>query len=246
MRDCNAVALLLEDYNRSFSEPRFATDASALAAYISQLDAKYLADNLKVNAEIAEQNYQRYSHFGTGENSLWPSLFSYHGIVFKNIDPESFSYQDMMYAQDHLLITSFLYGLLRPLDLIEHYRLEGKFKINLDGSSTVFGYWKSRLTDCLIENVKARGGVLCNLASREMQDLFDWKRVCREVEVVTPEFFVEKDSKLKNIVVYTKTARGLMTRFIIQNRIEDSAELRAFSEKGYENVGSCRFILKAD
>lgn len=244
MRECFGFSHFLENYSRDFSEPQFSANALELAEYIAQLDVALLADNLKVNDQIAQQNYMRYKQFATGENSLWAAIFSYHGIVFKNIDPENFSYDDMIYAQDHLLITSFLYGLLRPLDLIEHYRLEGKFKINIEGSRTIFGYWRTRLTEVLIEAVKARGGVLCNLASREMQDLFDWKRVCQEVEVVSPEFFVEKDSKLKQIVVYTKIARGLMTNFIIKNRIENPEDLRGFCDNGYRVVdNSYTYVL---
>lgn len=237
MRECNLFSTLLEDYSKDFSSPCFAENAALLAEHISKYDVESLADNLKVNRDIAQQNFMRYRGFGSGENSLLPSLFSYHGIVFKNIAPEEFSYDDMMYANEHLMMTSFLYGLLRPLDLIEHYRLEGKFKLNLGEYKNVFAYWKPRLTDFLIERVKQQGGVLMNLASGEMRDLFDWKRVCREVEVISPEFFVNKAGQTKSIVVYTKIARGLMTKFIIKNRITDATSLLDFSDNGYTFIG---------
>lgn len=247
MRECHGFSRTLEAYSDDFSEPRFGDCAAEIAARMAQFDVDFLADNLKVNRAIAAQNLERYDRFGGGEGSLWPAIFSYHGIVFKSIAPEDFSPSDMLYAQNHLLITSFLYGLLRPLDLIEHYRLEGKFPLNFDGHKTAFSYWKAHLTDVLIEAVRQNGGVLMNLASGEMKDLFDWKRVCREVEVLSPEFYEDKDGRLKNIVVYTKIARGLMTRYILKNRVEDAATLRDFSDGGYRfapdtDSGVYRFV----
>lgn len=236
MRECHALGHKISPYCAHFSEPRFGENAIALARHISQYDVDTLGEQLKVNPDIAQQNYIRYGQFGGGDNAQLPALFSYHGIVFKSIDPESFDHSDMLYAQSNLRITSFLYGLLRPLDLIEHYRLEGKFSLGLEGYKDLFSYWRGRLTDSLIEDVKASGGVLCNLASAEMKQLFDWKRLSKEVKIVTPEFYVEKGGKLKTVVIYTKIARGLMTRHIVRNRVNEVEELVDFSED-YRFIG---------
>ena len=102
------------------------------------------------------------------------------------------------------------------------------------GNQTLFSYWRSRLTDTFIEDIRSAGGILCNLASDEMKSLFDWKRVESEVRVVTPEFHVWKNGKLATIVVYTKMSRGEMTRFILKNKIGNPEELKGFSWEGFE------------
>ena len=144
------------------------------------------------------------------------------------------AHAEFEYAQEHLRLTSFCYGLLRPLDVIRSYRLEGDVVLPEPGNQTMFSYWKSRLTDVFIEDIKKAGGILCNLASDEMKSLFDWKRVEREVRVVTPEFQVWKNGKLASIVIYIKMSRGEMTRFILKNRIENPEGLKSFSWEGFE------------
>ena len=136
-------------------------------------------------------------------------------------------------AQNHIRITSFLYGLLRPLDGIKPYRLEGDVRLPEKGGLSMFNYWKPLLTDYFMEEIKSRGGVLINLASGEMKDLFDWKRVEEEVRVVTPDFQVWKGGQLKTVVIYAKMCRGEMVRYIIKNRIERPEDLRGFSWEGF-------------
>ena len=97
----------------------------------------------------------------------------------------------------------------------------------------MFDYWKPLLTDFFIGEIKRNGGVLVNLASGEMKDLFDWKRVCREVRVVTPEFYTWKNGKLVVVTVYAKMCRGEVTRFILRNRIECPDELKRFEWEGF-------------
>ena len=148
-------------------------------------------------------------------------------IIFSGFD-------EFEYAQEHLRLTSFCYGLLRPLDVIRSYRLEGDVVLPEPGNQTMFSYWQSRLTDVFIEDIKKAGGILCNLASDEIKSLFDWKRVEKEVHVITPEFQVWKNGKLASIVIYIKMSRGEMTRFILKNRIENPEDLKSFSWEGFE------------
>lgn len=247
MREDEASAPSVDELSAFFSEPRFHAEAMRLAAFMSSYSKEELSLLLNINDSIAEQNYERFKVFGTAESPLYPALFSYNGIVFKNISPDTLHYDTMSYTQNHLRICSFMYGLLRPLDIIECYRLEGKFNLDKLGYKDVFTFWKSHLTDTLIADTRAAGGVLCNLASSEMKKLFDWKRVCREVEVITPEFYVKKGDKLKNIVVYTKMARGMMTRFILNNQIDDISKLKTFKGLGYKykttENGTMKFII---
>lgn len=216
------------------SIPRFQEEAAEIALQMSQFSVEELERLLKVNAKIAVENYKRYQNFHAEETKELPSVLAYTGIVFKRLNPKDFSVNDFRYAQDHLRLTSFCYGLLRPLDTIRTYRLEGDVVLPEMENRTMFAYWRSRLTEVFIEDIRRAGGVLCNLASDEMRGLFDWKRVEKEVRVITPEFHLWKNGKLSTIVVYTKMSRGEMTRYILKNRIENPEGLKAFSWEGFE------------
>lgn len=214
--------------------PRFQKEASGIALQMSQFSVGELERLLRVNAKIAVENYKRYQAFHAGAGSGTAALLAYTGIVFKRLNPKDFSASDFEYAQEHLRLTSFCYGLLRPLDVIRSYRLEGDVVLPELGNRNLFFYWQSRLTDTFIQDIKNAGGVLCNLASDEMKGLFDWKRVEKEVRVVTPEFHVWKNGKLATVVIYTKLSRGEMARFILKNRVETPEELKGFSWEGFE------------
>lgn len=248
MRQGADINFSTDAYNRAFTQPQFAENSKEIAKFLSQMDSVDLMQQLKVNIDIAELTQQRYQKFGSLDAMLTPALLAYNGIVFKHIAPQGFDKGDMLYAQSHLLITSFLYGFLRPLDIIEPYRVEGAVKINIkEYNGTIFGYWRDKLTDALIDRVKENGGILCNLASAEMKGLFNWTKVCKEIKVVTPQFYVRRGDKLKTIVVYTKIARGEMVNYIIKNQITNPSKLCEFERIGYQFIGEdsndLRFVL---
>lgn len=215
------------------TEPVFHNEAVQNAMYMSQFNKEELGRMLKVNSKLAAENYFRYNNFFSEDNNGLPAILSYTGMVFKRLAVKDFSDDDLKYAQEHLLITSFLYGLLRPLDVIKNYRLEGDVRLPERGNVTMFDYWKPVLTDFFIDEIKKKGGILINLASNEMKDLFDWKRVCSEVRVITPDFHVYKNGKLSTVVVYAKMCRGEMTRYILKNRIEDPEQIKLFEWEGF-------------
>lgn len=214
------------------TEPMFREQALHNALQMMSYGEEELRQMLGCNAAIARQNRLRYRHFADDEPSR-QAVLAYTGIVYKYIRPEDFSAEDFAWSQEHLRITSFLYGLLRPMDMIKPYRLEGSVVLPDNGVS-MFDYWKPLLTDELIRDVKAGGGVLLDLASSEMRRLFNWRRVAREVTVVRPEFRVMKDGRLKTIVIYSKMCRGAMARYVLKNRIDDAGALRGFSFEGFE------------
>lgn len=217
----------------SVTVPRFEAEAVRNALEMSQYTVAELEELLRVNAKIAAENRLRFHDFCSEDNHPIPAICAYTGAVYKRILPKDFTVDDFNYAQEHLRITSFLYGLLRPLDGIKPYRLEGDIRLPEKGGISMFDYWKPLLTDYFISEIKKQGGVLINLASGEMQDLFDWKRVEAEVRVITPEFQVWKGGQLKTIVIYTKMCRGEMVRCIIKNRIEHPENLKAFTWEGF-------------
>ena len=214
--------------------PRFQKEASEIALQMSQFSVDELERLLRVNAKIAVENYKRYQVFHAEGTPELPALLAYTGTVFKRLNAKDFSKEEFEYAQEHLRLTSFCYGLLRPLDVIRSYRLEGDVVLPELGNQTMFSYWQSRLTDIFIEDIKNAGGILCNLASDEMKSLFDWKRVEKEVRVITPGFQVWKNGKWASVVIYIKMSRGEMTRFVLKNKIENPEELNHFSWEGFE------------
>ena len=215
------------------THPTFKKEAEQHVLELSSLSAEEIGRLLHINPKLAAENVLRYHDFFSETNLALPAILSYTGMVFKRINAADFSNEDFEYAQHHLLITSFLYGLLRPMDLIKNYRLEGNVKLGSGKGNTMFNYWKPLLTDFFIESIKSQGGVLINLASEEMKSLVDWKRVCNEVRVITPEFYTIKKGKLAAVTVYAKMCRGEMTRHIIKNRIENPDDLKAFEWEGF-------------
>ena len=216
----------------SLSSPRFQKEADRFARDMAQYSTETLADMLDCSHQIATQNRMRYMRFFEDAPKL-PAILAYHGQAYKHLKAETLNVNDLNYSQHKLWITSFLYGLLRPLDAILPYRMEGNVELPSGEGQNMFGFWKSRLTDVLVDTVKADGGTLVHLATEEYQHLFDWQRVCKEVRIVQPLFYVRKGSELKIQAVWAKTCRGAMTRFIIENRIDKPEDLCAFSYKGF-------------
>jgi uncharacterized protein len=228
------------------TKPSFQLQANDNAMQMVAYSVDELQDMLHVNHEIAAENWHRFQTFHTKENRE-PAVFCYDGMVFQKLAPETFSDDELRYANDHLLISSFLYGLLRPLDIVNKYRLEGNIVLPENDGKSMFDFWKPILTDWFIRKIKADDGILVNLASDEMRNLFDWKRVKKEVTIVTPEFKIERNGKLKTIVIYTKMCRGAMTRYILKERITDIQLLKLFEYDGFkidESEGDWMFTLK--
>lgn len=212
--------------------PPFIDEATRIAREMVGYSVDELTEMLGVNRALALQTRERYHDFLSPDTAAIPALLGYTGIVFRYLAPTDFSEADFAYAQDHLRIASACYGLTRPLDGIKPYRMEYTVELPSIGEPLA-DYWRPRLTDRLVADVQAAGGILVNLASREIQQSFDWARLSREVRVVTPEFKVIKGDTLKTIVVYAKMMRGAMTRFILKNRLTAPDGLEAFSVEGF-------------
>lgn len=217
----------------SLSTPRFQNEAESFARDMAQYSAETIADMLGCSQQIAAQNSLRFMQFFDEKPKL-PAILAYHGQAYKHLKAETLNVDALNYSQGILWITSFLYGLLRPLDGILPYRMEGNVELPSGEGKNMFGFWKNRLTDILIDAVKADDGILIHLATEEFQHLFDWQRVRKEVRIIQPLFYVRKGNDLKMQAVWAKTCRGAMTRFIIQNRITHPEDFYAFSYEGFE------------
>ena len=160
---------------------------------------------------------------------------AYNGQAYKHLKAHTLDDADLKFAQDHLWITCFLYGLLRPMDGVVPYRMEHCVHLPSAENIPVNRFWRDTLTDVLIDSVKADDGILLHLSTEEYEHLFDWKRVCQEVTVVHPLFYVrQKNGNLKMQAVWAKSCRGAMLRYILTNRITSPNDLSGFSYEGFE------------
>ena len=229
----NAKIMYEKAEKQPLSTPLFQSVADTLAAEMARMDVEELARQLDCSTKIAAENWKRYHDFAAAEKM--PAILAYNGQAYKHLRADSLSDKSLEYAQRHLWITCFLYGLLRPMDGIVPYRMEHCVTLEATGDKPVNQFWKDKLTDVLIDSVKADDGVLLHLSTAEYEHLFDWKRVCKEVKVIQPLFYVrQKDGRLKMQAVWAKACRGAMVRFVLTHQIAHPEELAAFSYEGFE------------
>ncbi len=218
----------------NFSTPYFADEAAMLAKSLSKLDKNKLADVLECSSRIAELTYDRYQFWNKDHNvkNAKQAILSFKGDVFTGLNAEVFSDSDLIYANKHLLILSGLYGILQPLDLIQPYRLEIATKLKVKGHGDLYSYWKEKITKRLIRLLEEdTEPVLINLASNEYTRAIDIKKI--KFPIITPVFKENKGGTYKVVSIYAKRARGLLTSYILRNRINDPEEIKLFSEEGY-------------
>lgn len=227
----NAKIMFDKTDRKPLSVPMFQETANALAVEMSRLSVSELAKELDCNHSLAAENWQRYQNFFCAEKM--PAVLAYNGQAYKHLMAKSLSDEDLAFGQKHLWITCFLYGLLRPMDGIVPYRMEHCVSLDVTHNLPVNQFWKDKLTDILIGSVKADDGVLIHLSTEEYQHLFDWQRVCNEVRVIQPLFYVRKGTKLKMQAVWAKSCRGAMVRYILQHKIFHPADLYDFEHAGF-------------
>ncbi len=160
-------------------------------------------------------------------------MLVFDGEVYRGLDAKSFSNADFEYAQNHLRLLSGLYGVLRPLDLIQPYRLEVSSKLINPRGNNLYDFWQKKVTKSVLSSLSISGKpeILLNLASSEYFKSLDLKN--KKVKVIDVEFYEYKNDTFKQIVIYTKKARGMMARYVIQNQIENEEDLKGFSAEGY-------------
>ena len=215
------------------STPLFQSVADRLAAEMAQMDVDELARQLDCSRKLAAENWKRYQEFSCADTM--PAMLAYNGQAYKHLKANTLSRDALEFAQEHVWITCFLYGLLRPMDAIVPYRMEHCVTLEATHDKPINQFWKDKLTEVLIDSVKADDGILVHLSTEEYEHLFDWKRVMEEVKVVHPLFYVRQaNGSLRMQAVWAKACRGAMVRFILQNRITNPEELRAFSYEGFE------------
>lgn len=217
------------------TEPKLQSIANQLAMEMASCNIETLAKELDCSRSIATENWRRYQNFFIANKM--PAIMAYNGQAYKHLKAKTLNKEAIAFGQEHLWITCFLYGLLRPMDGIVPYRMEHYVKLSLTEDKPINTFWKDKLTDLLIDSVKADDGILVHLSTEEYEHLFDWKRVTEEVKVIHPLFYVrQKDGSLKMQAVWAKSCRGAMVRYILTNKISDPEDLKAFSYEGFKYI----------
>lgn len=217
------------------TQPQFIDAAEILIDKIRQLSMSELAKLLNVNSNLAQLNVDRHFNWQRPFNlkNSKQAVFVFNGEVFHGLNAKTLSQNDLSYLQSHLRILSGLYGVLRPFDLIQPYRLDVSTRLKTDVGNNLYAFWKDKITYALNEAIKASNGpeILLNLASSEYFKSIDRKLL--QAEVIDFDFLEYKNDEYKPIVMYIKKARGMMVRYVIENRIENTEDLKGFNAEGY-------------
>ncbi len=220
-----------------FTQPAFIAEAASLIEQLRSYSVNELAGMLKANLKIAESSANSYHrwHMPFDTKNAKQAGFVYDGEAFRGLDSETMSTPTIDYLQNHLIIFSSLYGMLRPLDLIQAYRLDQLTRFKTEAGQNLYKFWKEKLTAAMAEALKKSDNpaFIANLASAEYFKIIDWKKL--NVKVLDFEFlqYQPDTDSYKQITIYTKKARGMMVRFIAEHQIADPEELKAFSSDGY-------------
>jgi uncharacterized protein len=220
-----------------FSKPAFLKQSKEIMTVLKQLKPKDLTDLMAISDNLAQLNWQRNKAFKTPftpENSR-PAVFAFSGDVYIGLDAYSIAEEKYNTMQDKLRILSGQYGILKPLDLMQAYRLEMGTQLTIGNHKNLYGYWKDIITTALNKELK-KNELFINLASNEYFSVIDVKKL--KVPVITPEFKDYKDGKLKTISFFAKKARGMMVRYIIDHNIETFDQLKGFNYEGYAFDGN--------
>lgn len=217
-----------------YTQPDMLDESKKLMTRLRKMKPKQLSDLMGISAALAQLNYERYQTWQppfTPKNAK-QAVLAFNGDVYQGLDAVSLTEDQLMLLQNKLRILSGLYGVLRPLDLIQPYRLEMGTKLKYQRSADLYAFWKSKITPKVKEAIAESGSnVLINLASNEYYKSIDPKKL--GAEIITPEFKDLKNGEYRMISFFAKKARGLMTRFILENKVERVEDLQAFDLEGY-------------
>lgn len=219
----------------NYTLPQSLEQSKVLIEELRKLDVDDLMRIMKINRKLASLNIDRFQNWNIEHNAQisTPAALTFTGEVYRGLRALEFDKNQMEQLQKKLVILSGLYGLLRPLDLIQAYRLEMGTTKSFASTKNLYEFWKPQINKLLQIALQNSGGEqsLINVASKEYSSIIDFKTLdCR---VITPNFYDEKNGIRKMVTVYAKRARGSFVRFMIENKIEKANDLRAFDSDGY-------------
>jgi cytoplasmic iron level regulating protein YaaA (DUF328/UPF0246 family) len=217
------------------SLPQLAEQTAELAKSTRRLTARDLKRMMSLSDALAKLNRERFQAFDAASEEGLQAAFAFNGDVYLGLKARTLDKKALGWAQDHVRILSGLYGLLRPLDAIQPYRLEMGVRLKTRRGQSLYDFWGPRISQALNEAAQGhKDKTLVNCASGEYFGAVDRKALA--LPVVTARFIEEKDGEARMISFFAKKARGLMARYAIQNRIDKAADLRGFDLEGYRFV----------
>ncbi|WP_109299296.1 peroxide stress protein YaaA [Aquimarina sp. AU474] len=217
---------------KQYTVPVFLTEAEKLNATLKKKSPKKLSDLMSISDKLAQLNWQRNQDFQlpfTTENAR-PAVYAFNGDVYNGLDAYTIPEEKLQNLQNQLRILSGLYGILKPLDLMQPYRLEMGTKLKVGRKDNLYQFWKKIVTQELNEQLEDNE-LFVNLASNEYFSAVDVKAL--KVPVITPQFKDWKGDKLKMISFFAKKARGMMVRYIIDTGAQTIDDLKGFNYEGY-------------
>ena len=223
-----------QSLTKKSTQPDFLDDSQELITKLAKMSKSQVGKLMGISEKLATLNVQRYRDWSLpfDTSNAKQSLLAFKGDVYQGFDCEDWKAADFTFAQKHLRILSGLYGVLRPLDLMQPYRLEMGTKLKNDRGKNLYEFWGSTITDAVnLSLKKSRSTALVNLASNEYFDSIQTGDVA--APIVTPVFKDEKNGKFKIISFFAKRARGMMSNYIIRERITKPADLKKFKVGGY-------------
>ncbi len=224
------------DATGSHSVPAFLSQSSKLIKQLKNKEPKDIASLMGLSDKLATLNYDRYQTWTAAKkvsNDSKQSMLVFKGDVYQGLQAEDLTKSEMNFAQKHIRILSGLYGILRPLDLMKPYRLEMGTKLETENGKNLYEFWGNKIQKNVLNELKnQKSDLLINLASNEYFSALG--KLPEDINTISPTFKDYKNGKYKIISFYAKKARGLMARWIIQNKVKDFEDLVKFNLDGYK------------
>jgi len=216
------------------TQPDFNSESQELISRLREFASAEISSLMKISDNLAELNHRRYAEWQTQADTTnaRPAIFAFKGDVYQGLDAQTLAARDVNFAQKHLRVLSGLHGLLRPLDLIQPYRLEMGTRLTTRRGSNLYQFWGDKITDSINQALAQQTSkVLVNLASNEYYQVIQPERI--EGRILTINFKELRDGKYRFVSFSAKKARGLMARYMIDKRIIRPNQLRQFDVDGY-------------
>ena len=223
--------------DENYSSPVFLNKSKKLINELKKKKRSEISSMMKLSDKLTNINLDRYQSWKAQKmpsDNAKQSIYVFKGDVYQGLDAESFSKADTKFAQKHLRILSGLYGILKPLDIIEPYRLEMGTKLKTQNGDNLYDFWGNNIAKEIEKELKVlKSKTLINLASNEYYDSI--QSLAEDIDVISPVFKDKgKDGKYKIISFYAKKARGYMASWLIKNKINKNDDIKKFSEEGYK------------
>ncbi|MGM0547186.1 MAG: peroxide stress protein YaaA [Bacteroidota bacterium] len=214
------------------TQPQFLDEAETLNRELAEMSKDELKDLMDISQNLADLNYERYQKFSTPftKNNARPCIYAFDGSAYKELDAYNIDQEHINFLQDSLRILSGMYGLLRPLDLMQPYRLEMGTKMQINGHDRLYDFWGDSLTEALNEEMD-EDELFVNLASKEYFKALNTDKL--KTDIITPKFKDFKNGNLRTVGFYAKKNRGTMTRYLIENEIDSYEGLLGFNGNDY-------------